>query len=739
MGDLGDLGEFLKEGSLVDLSWLDVDEAEYRSHDRLPQQNLDIVPDLQALWAREDKPPTTYLEPNTAALPRTMGDLSQVHGPLRSVPADIVRTARMIMMVTRDPSRIASSLRRMYDSDSLRHARTALASVLAERGLLGTYYIDAADFPNCTNGNSRDVNFVRRQAGQALYVKAKPACTDCLFRSSGNVCSVFHKQIVLDVPYTQEIAELVEKAQAARGKVVQASSAGPRERIRAAYLAPDVRSERLFQIKPKDTVARLLRPVAEVPSVVLAPDLTSDREAAVKAVDVAFREGRLTVQAAQGFYRDIADATDSTRLHDVISSVRDTTPIQVPSYTGSGQQPVPRGDPDASSKLAAEAERAQVRAAVVKSAMAARKAAPVVALLRREMLKGRGPLELAHAMRLSFSPTDIRETLDYWAPMARKVGSYGVIYITQDSFDNCHEGADFLARYNPGVRVVVAGSKCHGCIHNKIGRCLLYGKPLVASEDDVLTNEMVDTVVMEHRAAGRLDDQAVFSSDNPREALRAVLAAVEQRRNKVSQAFRRSDIQAAFRGAQPVHITAGVTKRDIVATTRRFLNDGLYGRDLGLALMARFDPRDIRAAAEDLRPVLAEQGLQGIFYVDPTIYFDYGHGCEEAARLHRTRLVKYVKVGPKCGSCVHQTRPGWCSKLAKELTVEPPYENKAAQQQAILSSGRAVEVRYEDLVNNGHRAMLEYEMGRRAMAVDVDKPVKTQPLSIEFDRQEVVL
>lgn len=49
MADLGDISSFIKEGSVANLDWLDVDEKQYRELDTLPKQNLDISPDMQAL------------------------------------------------------------------------------------------------------------------------------------------------------------------------------------------------------------------------------------------------------------------------------------------------------------------------------------------------------------------------------------------------------------------------------------------------------------------------------------------------------------------------------------------------------------------------------------------------------------------------------------------------------------------------------------------------------------------
>jgi hypothetical protein len=142
------------------------------------------------------------------------------------------------------------------------------------------------------------------------------------------------------------------------------------------------------------------------------------------------------------------------------------------------------------------------------------------------------------------------------------------------------------------------------------------------------------------------------------------------------------------------------------------MNEGLYGKDLLRALKSRFDPRDIKASAEDLRTILAEQGLQGIYYVDASVYDDYGKGCDEGARLNRTRLVPYVKMASKCGSCVLQTKVGFCSKYNKPLVNEPPYMDKAAQQREILASGSSVEVSPASIMGSNlrHNILAQFEM-----------------------------
>lgn len=660
MAEMGDLTEFFKDGSgsgPANLDWLNVNEKDYQEVDRLPKQNLDITPDLKALWSHEDKPSTGFV-PNTGA-PRTMGDLSQEHGPLRKAPEDLLRTARLAIMQTTDPRRIHHALTSRYDSEVIKGARTALASVLAERGLLGRYYIDAADFPECHTGGKKAAEFVKRFASEARFVKAKDTCTNCIHRQGGGHCGVFHKQIVMDVPYTDELAAQVEGLQQAKGMAVQASEAGPRDRIRSAFIGQAGRQTAAFSGRPQAAQAKPVQGNTQEQLIAVA-NLTKKRES-------------------------------------------------------EGQQ-----------KLAAQQAR------------------PIVAMLRREMLKGRTKSELGTALRLAFDERDLRATQAEWAPVYREAGLYGAIYSTQGSFDDCREGADFLAKHGSSVRAIVVGEKCGSCIFNKIGRCLMYGKKLVKDASEVVTPETFAQVLDEHRMAGRLPYGAerLNWGQDAATALRTIHeAAMSPKAQTVGNL--RATVETAFHGGSGQR-TGGsdVTKRAIVQAMQQYMNEGLYGQDLVAVLRGRFEVRDLAAAKEDMRVLLAEQGLQGIKYIDPQVYDDYGKGCHEAARKHRSRsAVRYAKVGDKCASCVHQTRPGHCSVLAKQLVVEPPYIDKAAEQRAILATGRSTEVGFQDLMNNGLRMMHEYQLQHTAASGDIDltpEPTKVEA-TIEFGIQGVKL
>lgn len=662
MSDLGDLSAFMKEGSVADLDWLDVDEAEYRKLDTLPKQNLDVQPDLEALWAREDRPPTNYLIPNKEHFPgtmpaHTMGDLSQAHGPLRSSAEEIRKVARLALMQSPDPTRLRDTLVKRFGIEPLRENRDVLASVLAERGLLGKLYVSASDF-TCETGNTQASTFVRRFANDARYVLAKDACAGCRHASKGPTgatnCAVFHKEIKLQVPYTEALATTVENAQRAQGKDVQASNAPPRERIRLAMLAPD-----------------------------------------------GSRAPAVSVYNGQGVGKAVA-------------AIR-------PMTASSNEQLVQASDLLKKKRAADQGEFY---------------AKPIVAFLRREMVKGLATEDLVKGLKLAFSVDDLKRTREHWEPIFKEAGLYGVVYSTQDTFADCHEGADFLAKHNPGVRAMVAGEKCGSCIYAK-GRCMLYGKPLIKQAEDLYTPETVQAVMLEHRTAGRLppwDTKTAASwGTTPREQLKAIHTAAKRPFEASVAPSMRMDIFKAFTGGQQVHSTSDLTKRAIVKKASRLMNEGLYGRELLSLLKAGFESRDLIAAKDDLRAAIQEQGLQGIYYINASAYDDYGRGCDEAARLHRARLVPYVKIGDKCGSCVHQRQAGFCSKINKPLVFEPPYMDKQAQQAAILATAEAsTDNPYAGLVNNGLSMMAEYQLQNGELGVEVREASEPTNVAVEF-------
>lgn len=654
-----DLTRVLASAGPGNYDWLSVDEEQYRALDKLPKQNLDIVPELKAQWSHENRDPLTYFVPNrdlagypvdprVPEAPRTMADLSERHGPVHR-DSPLLRLARLTLMQTTEPRRWQEALTSRFSKQQIAYEREALAKLLDERGLLGPLYVAASDFPTCSEGTGAAA-FVRRYAADAKFVVEKEACGGCCHRqttlSGAGRCGIFHKELVPDVTYTEALAQQVEQEQGARGAKV-GGEREPRARIKAAFLNSPGRASRDFSGQSNTgaliPAARLLR----------------------KQASPEFEER--VIQAA--------------------------------------------------------------------------KARPIVTMLRRELLKGRSVPEITHGMRLAFDVRDLRATQEQWAPLLKEAGLYGVIYSTQNSFEDCHEGADFLSKHGSKVRAIVAGEKCGSCIYSKAGRCLLYGRALVASQDALYTPATITAVLEEHKAAGAIPATAIHQDwgSNPRLALQNI-HRVASTPPATALDVARVSIQRAFHGLRQEHATGDLTRREILRTASKLMNEGLYGSELQTLMQGKFDPRDLVGSAKELRSLVAEnQGLMGIYFMDPTVYDDYGKGCREAQRLHRSRqAVKYARIGDKCASCVHQTQPGVCSVLNKRLAQEPPYHDKRAQQRAILATGASTSLDYAGLVNNGLTMMEEFEL-KSAGNLELHPAGQTFDAALQFGNNEVHL
>lgn len=646
MSDLGDISELLKEGSLSNLDWLSVPED---APQVLPMQNLDIVPELEAAWSHADS--VSPFIPNLGDAPRTMGDMSQAHGKLQQTAQVVLRTARYaVMQYPTNLVKVIDTLKSRFSSQDLAESEHAVREVVAQRGLLGGYYIEASDFPGCSSGAGSPAKFVQAYAKEARFVRAKKECQDCIHRQA-NRCAVFLKEVVVEVPYTTSLAEWVEQNNAHRG-ITPAPELGAQSRVARALLTQPVETR---------------------------PEFTGVPQRKVAGIRLASSDAGLGMLAHEQ-----------------------------------------------------SLQSKQASLAIVESG-----SRPVLDLLRKELIKGRSAKEALSALRLAFDLSKLQATRSEWEPVFREAGIYGVAYLNADDFD-CHKGADLVTRHKVGSLSVVAGKKCGTCLFSQGPNCTLYSRPLVATASEAISDATVSAVVTEHTAAGRLPGTA-FSMKWGADARASLKAIHEAASSNYRAETTRIGTQTAFYGSSRVASTGALTKSRIVQATQRYMNEGLYGSDLRAVLAKTFERRDLLACQSELRAVLAEQGLQGIKYVDPTVYEDYGKGCATASRLHRSRAsVRYAKVGSKCHSCVHQSMPGVCSQLNKQLVEEPPYANKLAEQQAVLNSGRSTEIDFSTIVGSHLTMMQEYNLQHNG-TIDLNPEAPEERIAIEFNNQEVVL
>ena len=227
---MGDVGEFLKEGSLPDLDWLEVDEQDAS---RLPVNPVDIgIPELEEAWGVDRQSDGPQLVPavdmEKAAYEQSLQDPPLVPVTTRQQMQRVVGKAlRRITAGVPLPRVIAEMQRNMGgDPDSL---KPYMASIQDAQGLAGRVYIQADAYPGCANGTWTET--IKKTAAGARYVVAGASCAGCVHHNCGS-CGVFKKQVVASVPWKKALQHYRPELEAAGRKV---ATGNPKEALRAAF------------------------------------------------------------------------------------------------------------------------------------------------------------------------------------------------------------------------------------------------------------------------------------------------------------------------------------------------------------------------------------------------------------------------------------------------------------------------------------------------------------------------
>lgn len=202
---LGDIAALMHNQGVSDLSWLSVDEKEYREGEALPKQNLDTIPELvSALSADVDGVPKLIPMRPHVVVNRNPSDVAGV-SPVDMTAPIRNRVARMVM-ANLHPSEIEKRVRLEFSPGDIRHAAPAIREVLAERGVLGNVYIDASHFPNA-HRDPKERKYATTFGKDAIFVIG--GCggkNGCSCHETG-MCSTFgNKRVVDEVPWGMNVA-----------------------------------------------------------------------------------------------------------------------------------------------------------------------------------------------------------------------------------------------------------------------------------------------------------------------------------------------------------------------------------------------------------------------------------------------------------------------------------------------------------------------------------------------------
>jgi hypothetical protein len=619
---MGDLTNILHNQGVSDLSWLNVDEADYRALEALPKQNLDTIPEFQKALISDTKegsldvPRLIPLRPHTIV---NRNPLSQDYG--QTAPTDQTapirnRVAKMVMLGM-DNNTIAARLQAEFGIGDIRRAKPAIVEVLSERGVLGNVYVNAAHFPRACQ-DPKERQFARMASKNALFVLG--GCDNsngCDCQKSG-ICKTFGgKRVVAEVPYSAKII---------------------------AHYAPKLASERRLDGPiPVGADNKGLPASAREYKEIL-------RAAFNKTPIVSRSEGVRTVFTQQAAPKPVV----TQQQYDEFWHRKFSAPVEAPS--------------------------------------------PGYLKYARRMMLGNADL----AVLAAASDPEI-------SGLVSEYGILGKTYLDMDAMEGCHNTLALMQKLAASGQSQAAGlgndprdlhldyvirrsATCEHCKGAPDGACaqicnytrIVHSKPPVGKQTFLMALQRAAlqkrlTVEQVQNANKRSVSVKNWKTAIAHVNLHSPPAPPEE------QVHEYSGIHATAKTLEPARqetLRAQMDPEEVRRTISHVMNSGLSGRPLQAALLKRYSREDLQQVPEVGRRAAMDDGVQGVFFIDPTAYRDYGKGCNDGAKEFRKRGAPHVLASSSCTGCMLQTAPGWCSKYAKSLIRQVPTQVRQAAVQA---------------------------------------------------------
>jgi hypothetical protein len=166
-------------------------------------------------------------------------------------------------------------------------------------------------------------------------------------------------------------------------------------------------------------------------------------------------------------------------------------------------------------------------------------------------------------------------------------------------------------------------------------------------------------------------------------------------------------------------LVAQMDPEEVRRTVSHMMNTGLSGKPLQAALLKRYTRDDLIQVPEVGRKAAKDDGVQGVFFIDPTAYNDYGKGCNIGAQTFRKRGAPHILAAGSCTGCMLQTAPGWCSKYAKSLIRQVPTQVRMA---AVAARRQLPVIQHAPVENPVERYELAHELDIEPVKVRAKGP-----------------
>lgn len=599
-GGMNDLTALMSNQGLADLSWLAVNEEEYRAYEALPKQNLDIIPELmKSVAMQEGVPHVAPLRPHTI-VNRNPSDSPAVSSV--DLTAPIRNRVAKLVMAGVDLADIPGRLQLEFAHGDIVLARDAIREVLAERGVLGTVYVDAKHFPRAAF-DKKERKLALDLSKDALFVLAGCGGSgNCNCHESG-ICSTFGgKRVVSEVPWGAKVA---------------------------AHYAPRLASEK--------------RPI--------------DFSGMGSGLPVSGREWKERLRSA--FLKSPISVNP-----DGVKRV----------HTQAAPRPVPI--------TKADVEAFWARRTVASTA----EPMPSVTYMKyaKRMMEGHDDTSLLIA---SGNPE--------LASLASEYGLLGHSYVDVDAAGGCRQALEILrsaGQITPDF-AVRRSATCQHCKCADDGACAEISKvAFIVDRRPGFDVRSFARALLRSVSRGHISmDQAKVAAANGRKlqspswsTLTAKVNLMTPPKKVAAAPFSGIPTKAHF--SEPVRETAPVVvnPEQVRMSISHLMNTGLTGVDLTRAVLSTWTKRDLRSVPDVGRKLASEDGVQGVYFIDPTAYPDYGRGCEAGSKIFRKKegSAPYVQVASACTGCTKQTAPGWCSKYSKQLIRQVPTQVRKASVEA---------------------------------------------------------
>ncbi len=617
---LGDLDKILhNQGPVSDYSWLAVDVEDYRAAEALPRQNFDIIPEFTKALLSDTKEGALNVPQLLPLKPHTIVNRNPLSNDYRQTSpidqtAPIRNRVARMVMMGMDNNTIASRLQSEFAIGDIRRAEAAIKSVIAERGLLGNVYVDASHFPRACQ-NPKERQAARSLSRDALFVLGGCDNSDgCNCRKTG-ICQTFGgKHVVSEIPYDSHVV---------------------------AHYAPKLSSEKRLNgpIPVGKTVGGVPVGPAEYREIL--------RTAFLKKPVGARSEGVLTIQTQQ----PVPKVAITQKDYDEFWHRKFTAPAD---------------------------------------------SMPSVGYMKyaRRMMMGHDDLEV---IATSKDPE-----------VSGLVSEYGILgksYLDMDAMDGCKNTLALIEKLaSDGVMnaaglgtdprdlhldfVVRRTASCPHCKGAPDGACaricqftsIVHTKPPVDKQMFLLALQ---------RAAlqKRLTTEQIQNANSRSASIKnwATTVAHINLHNPTpaaeEQVHEYSGIHATVKTLNPGHSEVSRSQMDpeeVRRTISHMMNHGLSGKPLQAAILKRYTRDDLQQVPDVGRRAAKDDGVQGVFFIDPTAYRDYGKGCHVGSKTFHNRGAPHVLASDKCTGCMLQTAPGWCSKYAKSLIRQVPTQVRQA-------------------------------------------------------------